>query len=878
MSFFRRLWASSIRSRIKAPTASGVITFVTVVGASLFTFSQLQPHLLFTDTTTAGGDMGAHTWTPLYVRDHVLPHWRLTGWTPDWYDGFPALWFYFPFPSMVIIFLDLFLPYGIAFKLVTVSGVVSLPIAAWAFGRLARLPFPVPACLSAAALLFLFDTGYSILGGNIASTLAGEFAFSIGLSLAFVLLGLVAGGLDTHRRRVAASIVFGLLLLSHILPTIFAFTGGVILLLMKLVTGSTLTSDKPPKPAPVLQLQPQTVVIGGDNPLPPPPFDWRAAIKTRLDGLWWVVTVGAMGGLLACFWLVPFVLRSTYMNDMGWEKIGTGVVSGLTLYGEEIKTYSDALFPTKLDWLTVAAFAGAGVSLFLRRRVGIFFIMLAVVSAIGFIYLPQGRLWNARILPFWYLSFYMLAALLVSELGWGVANAVRSIKGRFSEASRDIADGMTYVTPLVAMTGALLIVMSALPAPSWWSKSGLWHQPTDTGTVNFIPSWAAWNYSGYEKKPAYPEFQSLVEMMKQVGKDHGCGRAMWEYENELDRFGTPMAPMLLPTRTDGCIGSMEGLFFESSATVPYHFLNQSLLSKSPSQAMRNMPYGSLDVATGVTKLQLMGVKYYLAISPDAQAQAATDHRLTLVGTIPAAAATDGTERTWNAYEIAGTDLVSSLVNMPAVMTDQQDVTTTFKSEPPGERNARDAWLANSVTWYQDPANFDVLLASSGPKEWPRVGNANEPAQRVPLDPANVTFIATSDDSISFDVDRTGIPMLIKASYFPNWQVTGADKVYRVTPNLMVVIPTSNHVRLHFGRTPVDFLGGSATALGIFGLAWFGRRDRQNDTGDDIDELDDVDDSADEEESGDAVTDEVERTERAEPVEPVEPVERAEQPE
>ncbi len=34
--------------------------------------------------------MGAHVWGPAFLRDHLLPQGRLTGWTPDWYDGFPA--------------------------------------------------------------------------------------------------------------------------------------------------------------------------------------------------------------------------------------------------------------------------------------------------------------------------------------------------------------------------------------------------------------------------------------------------------------------------------------------------------------------------------------------------------------------------------------------------------------------------------------------------------------------------------------------------------------------------------------------------------------------------------------------------------------------
>ena len=34
--------------------------------------------------------MGAHVWGPAYLRDHLLPNGRITGWAPDWYAGFPA--------------------------------------------------------------------------------------------------------------------------------------------------------------------------------------------------------------------------------------------------------------------------------------------------------------------------------------------------------------------------------------------------------------------------------------------------------------------------------------------------------------------------------------------------------------------------------------------------------------------------------------------------------------------------------------------------------------------------------------------------------------------------------------------------------------------
>jgi hypothetical protein len=103
--------------------------------------------------------------------------------------------------AVAVVVLGAELPYGTAFKLVTVSGLITLPAACYAFGRLADLPFPGPALLSAASVLFLFDRNFTIYGGNAASTLAGEFAFSISLSLAVVYLGVVIRGLRTGRPR-----------------------------------------------------------------------------------------------------------------------------------------------------------------------------------------------------------------------------------------------------------------------------------------------------------------------------------------------------------------------------------------------------------------------------------------------------------------------------------------------------------------------------------------------------------------------------------------------------------------------------------------------------------------------------------------------------
>jgi hypothetical protein len=72
--------------------------------------------------------------------------------------------------------------------------------------------------------------------------------------------------------------------------------------------------------------------------------------------------------------------------------------------------------------------------------------------------------------------------------------------------------------------------------------------------------------------------------------------------------------------------------------------------------------------------------------------------------------------------------------------------------------------------------------------------------------------------VSFHVSRTGVPVLVRVSYFPSWHATGAEGPWRSEPNLMVVVPTSHDVTLSYGASGADKLG---TVLTLFGLVALG---------------------------------------------------------
>src|SRR3954451_17601645 len=269
-------WPTSRRRRSLTnwEWAERFATVVVVVGCVLYTLAQLHPDLILKNTTPAGGDMGAHVWGPAYLRDHILPHFWLSGWSPDWYAGFPMYLFYMVPPALVVVLLDVVLPYGVALKLVSVLGILSLPVCAWAFGKLSGLKFPAPPMLAIASVFFLFDETFQIYGGNIASTMAGEFSFSIALSLALLFLGVFAYGMRTGKHRALAAALFALAALCHVIVMFFALIGAVVLFLL-----------------------------------------W--ADRKRL---WYAATVGVVAALLCAFWYLPFWHYSAYMTDMFYER------------------------------------------------------------------------------------------------------------------------------------------------------------------------------------------------------------------------------------------------------------------------------------------------------------------------------------------------------------------------------------------------------------------------------------------------------------------------------------------------------------------------------------------------------------------------------
>ena len=762
-------------------------TIIAVAGPTIFLLLALHPNLILRNNIPTGGDMGAHVWAPAYLRDHLLTNFKLSGWSMDWYSGLPIYRFYMVVPALMIVLLDVVLPYGIAIKIIAVIGILTLPYATWLFGRFAKFAYPLPELFAIAATIFLFDESFTIYGGNIASTMAGEFSFSISLSLAMLGFALLAKGLDTGKHRVSAAIIISLSALSHGIVLLFVFGGAALMLVV-----------------------------------------WN-----RRESLQFGAKVIALAVLLSSFWVIPFVTSHAYMTDMKYEPRPSGATD----------SFWKMFFPLHilLDVsITALAIIGAISLVRSRHKAGTWITLMTLVLAAGVFIarnsLPViGLLWNPRVLPFFYLLRYFLFAVGLYELAAFALRMKSMSRIARMEAGTpvvlDIAkprDNFTF--NLALLSGFALFILMAigfrfqeLPFGSTRVNSAGQYEyvwgPLRTKSTNdgFVDGWARWNFTGYEGKSAYGEYYSVVQTMKQLGEDstQGCGRALWENSGELNKYGTTMALMLLPFWTDGCISSMEGLFFEAAGSTPYHFITAAAMSKQSSNPVRELRYDNNDAAIGVRYLQELGVKYFMGFTPEAIAQASQQEGLTEV-------ARSGP---WVVYRVANSDVVTPLATQPVV--------ANISSSNPRER-----WLEVGTSWFQHPETWTTPIADDGPSEWQRIdvvvddslreGEPNSNNRRVdvvkpataltpvPLEPVVVSNVNIGQESVRFSVDKVGVPVLVRVSYFPNWKVDGAKGPYRVAPNMMVVIPTSTNVNMHYGWTMLDYV---AYLLSFAGIAW-----------------------------------------------------------
>ena len=659
------------------------------------------PDILIANTPT-GGDMGAHVLLPQVLRDSLLPSGQIFGWSNTWYAGFPVLYFYFPIPALATVLLDVLIPYGVAFKLVTIAGLVALPVATYFMVRWLGFARLVAGVAAVAGGMFVFMESYSIFGANIKSTLAGEFSFSWSFALSILYLGLVSRDSREGRRfEPWPGVLLALTALTHVVTTLVVVVVAVPLLF-------------------------------------------------RRNGLRTVGTSWLLGFGLSAFWALPFGIRvlQGMTTDMGWAPV-TNLVGDAT---------PGSPIPGELVPILVLGLIGLTWTMLRRDDVSVL-VWMTVLPVVAYFLLPKlgvTMLYNARLLPYWYFGLFVFA-------GIAMGLAAVEVSRRYSRRRVGAVVG--------ALVGAVVLFVATAVS------------------IHDVPGWVTWNFEGYEGKSDYADYQALMETID----DLPPGRVMWEANSDMNKYGTPMALMLFPYWSEGH-PSMEGLFFESSLTTPFHFLNASEVSRFPSNPVRGLTYRSMDFERAVSHLALYDVAYYVSFTEEADTAARNFGLRPIAEALP-----------WTIFTLPETDVVDVASYEPAVWTGDADFTDA------------------ALDWYDDVENLDRWLVAAGPDDWRRVDEVEDRlARTVAYAPTQdaVSDVVVEDNRISFTTSAIGVPHLVKVSYFPNWTADGAEGPYRATPSLMVVVPTSNEVVIEFRNTWAENLGMAISVVTLIGLGIF----------------------------------------------------------
>lgn len=335
-----------------------------------------DPVLIARTTTPAGGDYASHIVGLAYLRNYLLPTGRAFGWFPDQFAGFPLMLFYFPLPFVAASLLSAVMPLTIAMKIVSLIGIGLLPVAWWLALDWLGAPRGARAIGAAASTVLLLGEWQAVWGGNVGSTMAGEFAYSLGFALAWMAVALAWRTRDDRRLSRPLVILFAATAMSHGYALVAAVSGSALLV---------IHTRRGPSRA------------------------WRLAV------------IGSAAFGLAAWWLVPFLWNVPWTVGVrgrwvvAWRDLlppGLWLPVALTVSGVARVFWRRTRRQIESGWIWLLAFAGAMFGLY------------AAGYSIGVV--------DVRFLPFCQGTVLLLAS-------WELARWFDVLPGRLSAGAATLA-------------------------------------------------------------------------------------------------------------------------------------------------------------------------------------------------------------------------------------------------------------------------------------------------------------------------------------------------------------------------------------------------------------------------------------------------------
>ncbi len=679
----------------------------------------LRVDLVFQNNTPTGGDMGAHIVAiDTFIKDFI-PNFQINGWSNDWFGGYPLYYFYFPLPAIITFFLNLVFPFGIAFKIMVVLSIIFV---VYSIEKLMRKTSNQFSFFGASAgLFYVFTESFTIYGGNLASVLAGQFSFTYSIAFANLSIFYLLKSKNNFRFPIS-SIFLGLCLLSHLIPFIIY--------------------------------------------IPIYAFYWLSQ-KGNLNQK--ILSISIFLALITR-WSVSIFMNLEYTTNMSY-----------TPFSRLEDLIKEDILP--IIFIFFGLFIAKHKYLLKSKTFNLFDLYLISSSILLYFFVPEGALWNGRLVPFFNLGiiflFFKAVEIFVEDIDLYQQGAnvltITFLGGTiyclyiFYEKWSANQSYLNLYIPIIF----LIMIFAILNLDNVVIQLNMLIVSIILSTISFLPHWLNWNFTGYEGKNDWNQIQSLYTQLENLEP----GRIMWEPNSDMNRYGTPMTLMTLPYFTKHT--SMEGLYFDSSITTPFHFISVSGLAKRPSNPVGGLSYINNQFDQGVDYLYDLGIDYFISYTKEIESKAMNSDRLTFLFS----------SEPFSVFEVKSSkvELIYQDIDVFSKVNKQEGILSSVFRD------------TNIINFFQKAyENFDEL----DKKRVVEVSNkiSLEPSKKKNL---KVTELQITNKKITFFTNNPGELHLIKVSYFPNWSIANGLGPFRTSPSFMSVIPNQEYVEINFEKTPLE---------------------------------------------------------------------------
>jgi hypothetical protein len=531
----------------KKTTAWGIIVIITLYVA-------LRADILgvFKNTIPAGYDITGHFLSLWWLSHYLLPHGQIAGWFPGEFSGVPLFNYYFVFPFFIAAVLGYVLPLAVAFKIIILVPVLTLPTTVYLSARIVKKSPLESALIGAMSVFFLLNTTVaSTFGGSLYSGMLGEFTYGWSLNFLLLAIALTLRSINKKRMSLGAVVFWALAVLSHVIPVLI---GSIGLALVLLVIGATqLTSNK----------------------YIPTAKYWRLIKRLAISAV--------LAGLLAAFWLVPLEGYTAYSASRQFLNLNAQYYFLITQW-----EYSRFL---------LLAIIGTIVAIRKRSIFDIWLLAIGMISAVEYLYTPTPfAISPMRGLPTWSLAVFLLAGKGLYEVGrW--AYYLAADLSFIEKKAKEVFAVVLIMTPFVA---SLFYV-----AP--WNQVKITPQAVWAG-INKAPGSGQFNQivaTMVRASKTYGCGNFLVE-------NPALALPRRNDPQELDEYGSDFSLSLMSYYTNDCIGSEYGLLYESSPAAFYLALAQQRLGANNGLgADLGYPLVGINYKIGFKELSLLADKYYM---------------------------------------------------------------------------------------------------------------------------------------------------------------------------------------------------------------------------------------------------------------------------